>query len=112
MDIFKTARFYQIASDEEIERFEEALDEGDYKTALAVVHSFHDLGYPTKPFDLEAKREPDFLELPPEVGDMVLIVNTNHYARLLAISDDRELVLVKEEWGAYPTKFENIRRIR
>jgi len=112
MDTFKTARFYQIASEEEIERFEEALDANDYKAALAIVESFHNQGYPPKPFDLEAKRQPDYLELPPEVGDMVLIVNTNHYARLLAISDDRELVLVKEEWGAYPTKYENIRRIR
>lgn len=113
MELFKTARFYQLASLEDIEEYEAALDTGDNRRALEIVDNFFRSGYPQL-FSLEAERrkDPGYLELPPEPGDMVLVVNTNHYARLISISDDREWALVKEQWGVYPTQFSNLRRVR
>lgn len=112
MEIFRTARFYQIASDEDLEEFEAKLDAGDSVGASELVTRFFREACPQPAFEVQAKKEPGYLEEPPKVGDVVLIVSTGHYAKLLAISDDQEIALVREEWGSFPTKFDNIRRVR
>lgn len=110
-EIFKASRFYQLASEDELEEYEAALENGDSRRAMEIVEKFFRSDYPQS-FEVEAKKAPGYLELPPEPGDMVVVLNTNHYARLVAVSDDREIALVKEEFGAYPTPFSNIRRTR
>jgi hypothetical protein len=109
MKFFQTARFYQLASDKDIAKYETSLDRDDHVQARKIVENFF---WSASPVDVTAKKQPDYLELPPEPGDVVLVLDTNHYARLLAISDDKEFALVKEEWGAYPTRYKNLRRTR
>lgn len=111
MEIFRTARFYQTASEEEIDQFESALDQGDNLRALEIVKSHTAKSYPLS-FDLAANKEPNYLDESPEVGDMVFVTSSNHYARLISISDDHEIALVKEEWGAYTVPYASLRRVR
>ncbi len=105
----KTANFYQMASDQQIEEFETALDNDNTALATSIVENFQ----PTAATTVEAKvKTPDYLDSPPDIGDMVIVVNSGHMARLIAISDDKELALVKEEWGAFPTPYQNLKRVR
>ncbi|SRR6266705_2788282 len=105
----KTANFYRTASDQQIEEFETALDNDNTALATSLVENFQ----PIETTTVEAKiKAPDYLDLPPEVGDMVIQVSTGHMVRLIAISDDKELALVKEEWGAHPAQYADLRRVR
>jgi len=107
----KTANFYRMASDQQIEEFETALDEDNTKRAHEIIENFRP-GIATT-IEIEAKvKAPEYLDSPPEIGDMVIQTSTGHMVRLIAISDDKELALVKEEWGAHPAQYADLRRVR
>lgn len=107
MLFFRIAHFYQISDDEDIERFENALDVDDHKAAMRVVDTT------LSQHERSALRvDPDYLSLPPQVGDMVYVQSIGRYAKLLSISDDLELAIVREEFGCYPVKYSDIKRVR
>ena len=108
-----TARFYQTAPSDFLDRFEDALDADDTVLANAIRDEF--LAQADAPL-AETKtakiNDPNYLSEDPEVGDMVFVMTLNHHARLLAISDDKKLALVKEQFGAYTVPYERLRRVR
>ena len=107
----KTVNFYRHASEQQIEAFEDALDIDDTKRAHEIIENFQ--ASDKLSFEIEGKiKAPEYLESPPEVGDMVVQTSTGHMVRLIAISDDKELALVKEEWGAHPAQYADLRRVR
>ena len=109
MELARTARFYQTAPDELLDRFEDALDNDDTVLASAIRDEFLDQqDFP----DRTAKKPPTYLEENPKVGDMVFVNTCNRHARLLAISDDGKKALVKEQFGAYVVDYDKLRRVR
>jgi hypothetical protein len=112
MEIARTARFYQIAPSELLDKFEDALDADDVVLASAIREEF--LTQADSPIEITktAKNDPAFLSEDPEVGDMVFISLSNRHARLIAISDDRKIALVKEMFGAYTVPYDKLRRVR
>lgn len=108
MFYYETVIFYQNASDEWIERFEELLDEGKEFEAHDLIQTFLNKHFSEK----VGKKRKEYSQEPPEIGDMVLVTSTRRYARLLAISDDQKLCLVKEVYGAYVVPFDKVIRVR
>lgn len=112
MEFALTARFYQTAPSELLDRFEDALDEDDDVLARAIRDEFlHQADNPPVT-NKTAKDDPHYLTEEPEVGDMVFVNTLNRHARLIAISDDKKLALVKEMYGAYTVPYEKLRRVR
>jgi hypothetical protein len=111
-EIARTARFYQIAPSELLDRFEDALDNDDTVLASAIREEF--LSQADSPTEITktAKEDPAYLSEDPEVGDMVFISLSNRHARLIAVSDDKKLALVKEQFGAYTVPYDKLRRVR
>lgn len=101
------ARFYQVASESALEEYEAHLDRDDRLGALRVLDSVLN---PT--LQVVAAKDQDYLSSPPERGDMVFIQSSGRFAKLLAVSDDGEKALVKEQMGAYVVPFSDLRRIR
>lgn len=111
MLFFKTARFYQVAPEEVLDQFENAMDDGDCRSAERIMNDY--LGRNDNPFLYHmAKREPDYLAGDPEVGDLVYIMKTGRYARLITVSKDKQIALVKEMLGVYTVPYETLRRVR
>lgn len=109
MELARTARFYQAAPDELLDKFEDALDGDDIVLASAIRDEFLSLQeFPER----TAKKPPTYLEDDPQVGDMVFVNTCNRHARLLAISDDKKKALVKEQFGAYVVDYDKLRRVR
>jgi len=110
MLFLKTARFYRIAPEKVLDQFENSLDEGDRRSAERLMNDY--LARHDSPFFHMAKKEPDYLEGDPEIGDLVYIKNTGRYARLISMSKDRQIALVKEMLGSYTVPYETLRRVR
>jgi hypothetical protein len=111
MEIAKTARFYQIAPSDILDRFEDALDNDDLVLASAIREEFlvqTDAPLTTK----TARDDPKYLSEDPEVGDMCFLSTCNRHVRLIAISDDKKKAVVKEQFGAYVADYDNLRRVR
>lgn len=111
MEFAKISRFYDVASPEEMDAFERGLDEETEESRAAALRVVDSVLLSSETQRVAAK-DPTYLEQPPEVGDMVFLIPTSRYVRLLAVSDDRELALVKEQMGCYPIPFRDIRRVR
>lgn len=101
------ARFYEIASESALDEYEAHLDGEDCLGALRVLDSVM-----SPELQIVASNSQDYLSEPPQRGDMVFIQNSGRFAKLLAISDDGEKALVKEQLGAYVVPFADLRRIR
>lgn len=112
-EIARTARFYQIAPSELLDSFEDALDNDDVVLANVIREEFlTQADVPPAAIEKTANDDPAYLSEDPEIGDMVFITISNHHARLIAISDDRKLALVKEMYGAYVVHYDKLRRVR
>lgn len=111
-EIARTAQFYQTAPSELLDRFEDALDNDDRVLASAIRDEFLTQSDSPPATTKTAKDDPFYLSEEPEVGDMVFVSLSNRHARLLAISDDRKLALVKEQFGCYTVPFDKLRRVR
>jgi hypothetical protein len=111
-EIATTARFYQTAPSSLLDRFEDALDADDTVLANAIRDAFLTEADSPQETVKTAKDDPSYLSEDPEVGDMVFVSLSNRHARLIAVSDDRKLALVKEQFGAYTVPYETLRRVR
>lgn len=111
MEFAQIDRFYVVASEEEMDDYERKLDEETEESRAAALRVVDSVLLSSETQRVAAK-EPTYLELQPETGDMVFVIPTSRYVRLLAISDDRELALVKEQMGCYTIPFRDIRRVR
>lgn len=112
METMMTARFYQTAPSDVLDRFEDALDNDDEVLARAIRDEFLHQADASPSLTKTAKDDPAYLSEEPKVGDMVFVSLTNRMARLIAISDDQQLALVKEQMGAYTVPFDKLRRVR
>ena len=106
-EIARTARFYQLAEDEVLDSFEDALDADDRVLAFAIRDEVLLRGE-----QRVAKMAPTYLSEEPEVGDMVFVHPTSRHARLIAISNDRKMAIVKEQYGSYTVQYKDLRRVR
>lgn len=108
--MYETIVFYRHAPEDLVENFESLLDAGKERDAKKVIQGWFD-SYYTK--QVTAKKPPtDYTKEPPQVGDMVIIIPTGRYARVMSISDDGALCVVKEQLGAYVVPYNKIIRIR
>ena len=112
MDLVPTVRFYQSASDELLDCFEDALDNDDPVLAEAIRDEFLTQAATPETTKTGKIDEHAYLSEDPQVGDLVFNNLTNRNCRLLAISDDRKIALVKEIWGAYVVAYDKLRRVR
>lgn len=112
-EIATTARFYQTAPSDFLDRFEDALDADDTVLANAIRDEFLAQADAPLPETVKvAKDDPEYLREEPEVGDMVFVMTLNRHARLIAVSDDKKMALVKEQLGCYTVPYERLRRVR
>lgn len=102
MDLSEVDGFYGDASDAELEAFETALDRDDVGKAKEVLNSHQH----------RTAKEVGYLDEPPGEGDLVYVDTTNRYARLIAISDDREHAAVSSQNGPVIIPYTNCHRIR
>jgi len=102
----ETIIFYKQASDTWIERFESLLDDGKEKEAYSLMQRFFNMQSKV------AKKRPEYIKEPPEIGDMVMFIPTRRYVRLMSKSDDGKLSLVKEQMGAYVVPSDKLVRVR
>lgn len=111
-ELARTARFYQIASDDLLDSFEDALDADDRTLAFAIRDEVLQ-GYLGEPnMSRRALSNPTYLSEEPEVGDMVFVNPSSRHARLIAVSNDRKMALVKEQFGCYTVAYADLRRVR
>lgn len=108
-EIARTAEFYRLASEDLLDKFEDALDHDDFELAAAIREEFFAQVDSQKS---AGKYDRAYLEEEPKVGDMVFVNTTNRHAKLIAISDDGKKALVKEMWGCYPVDYDTLRRVR
>jgi hypothetical protein len=107
---YETVVFYQKAPDEWINQFESLLDEDRVEEAHNLVQKFFDEEFSKQ--SIVGKKRSEYTQEPPEPGDMVIYVPTRRHVRLLSISDDKQLCLVKEMLGAYVVPFDKVVRVR
>ena len=112
MDLVPTVRFYQSASDELLDCFEDALDNDDPVLAEAIRDEFLTQAATPETTKTGKIDEHAYLSEDPQVGDMCFLNTCNRHVRLIAISDDRKLALVKEQFGVYTAPFDKLRRVR
>lgn len=98
-------QFYETARECDLEEYEARLDQDDVdgarKVLSQVLHS-----------ETQVTAGRDYLEEPPQRGDMVFVQTTGRYSRLLAISDDRKKAIVKDWLGAYVVNYQDLRRVQ
>lgn len=118
--IQETVDFYETAPDSLLDEYEAALDDDDVDKAttlrrrfLSAAHSPPQFPPPqAPPLTRRAARPLSYTEYPPVPGDMVYTSVNGHYARLLSVSSDKELAVVKEWTGAYVVPYTSCKRTR
>ena len=106
---YETVVFYRDAPEHLIDKFESLLDEGDEPGAKTLIQQWFDSRHAQT---VTAGKKTKYTEEPPQIGDMVVVMTTGNYARLIATSDDKELALVKEQFGAYVVPYDKLIRAR
>lgn len=110
-EIAQTAELYDVAPDDVLDAYEAALDDDDEALAHQIRTSFFSENHP-HPLTKKQARTLSYIDYPPKIGDMVYVAVNGHYARLLTISSDEELAIVKEWAGAYVVPYSSCKRIR
>lgn len=111
-EVARTARLYQIAPDEILDRFEDAMDYEDVVLASAIRDEFLSQSDAPQATIKLAKDDPAYLEEDPEPGDMCFLSTCNRHVRLLAVSEDRKKAVIKDQVGCGVVDYDALRRVR
>jgi len=114
LDISLTALFYKLAPEEKIQQYENALDDNDHKTACMIREEFL-FGAVSEEEYARAATEKTANEQSHsgiQVGDMVYVVPTRRFVRVISISDDYQMAVVKEQFGAYAVPIAKLQSIK
>jgi len=115
LDISLTALFYKLASEEKIQQYENALDDNDPKTACMIRDEFLFGAVSEEEYATTTPTEKTAHEQSPSpirVGDMVYVIPTRRFVRVISISDDYQMAVVKEQFGAYAVPVAKLQSIK
>jgi hypothetical protein len=101
LEIGRVIEFYAGADGDKLEEYESALDAGDIERAYQVVNDFS-----------RQAMEKGYLDEPPQVGDLVYVIDTSRYGSLVTLSDDGKLAVLRTWIGPYVVPFDQLRRVR
>lgn len=104
MDLPKVFKFYDEATEAELDDFESALDSDDDERARSIIEEH----YQSK----QASQQTGYLDEPPQPGDLVYVTDTDRYGTLVTLSEDGTLAVVSSWFGPYTVAADKLRRIR
>lgn len=118
--IQETVDFYETAPESLLDDYEAALDDDNVAKATTLRRRFLSAiqGPPqipphqSPPLHRTAAHPLSYTEYPPVPGDMIYTSVRGRYGRLLSVSSDKELAVVKEWTGAYVVPYSSCKRTR